>query len=658
MEEKLVEAAFTVGSPSERLTLFRELFPRIFANAVDGICLTSTDGHIYAANPAACRIFGRTEEEICRLGRDGVLDQSDPRLVAAVEERRRSGRSQSELMVVRPDGTLVPIEVTSAVLTEPGPSSPSVVFFRDISDRLRAQAALASERALLDRVLSSLLDGIVVMDLKARRVLRVNPAVERILGWPAGELVGRDTSVLYATREEWERMGRRALEAVGAQGYFSGEVELRRKDGTPVPVRHFTRPVSVGEEVVSVLVSVLHDLTEEKRAEAERARLQTALFQAQKLESLGVLTGGLAHDFNNLLLPILANAALLASELPAGDPAHEALDDIAASARRAAELVRQLLAYSGKSAGAFARIDLAAGVREAAELLHASVPKKVVLRLELPPGPLPVRGDAAQLGQAVLSLVLNAGEAMAERGGRVVVTAGAEACPEGHPALALAAPPLPPGRYAWIEVADDGPGMSEDVARRALDPFFTTKGLGRGLGLPAVSGIVRVHHGALELDTAPGRGTRVRAWIPAEQDAAAARSPAEGRSGKGLRALVVDDEPLVRHAVRRMLEGAGYEVTEASDGVEAVERFRERPAAFDVVLLDVSMPRMSGDETLLRLQEIRPGVGVVLSSGYADPHPVERFLGGPHVRFVAKPYDRRELLEALGTVRTGGRAER
>jgi PAS domain S-box-containing protein len=653
MVERVIDPALPAGAPHPRLAVFQELFPRIFANAVDGICLTSTDGRIHAANPAACRIFGRTEEEICRLGRDGVMDRSDPRLVAAVDERRRTGRSQSVLTVVRPDGTRVPIEITSTVLTEPGPSSPAVIFFRDVSERVRAEEALASERALLDRVISSLHDAILVVDARTRLIVRANPAVERILGWPAAELVGRDTSALYATGEEFERVGRLARESFAASGFFSGDMDLRRRDGTAVPVRFFTRPVSDAEGTVTIVVSVLHDLTEERRAEAERARLQAVLFQAQKLESLGVLAGGLAHDMNNLLAAMLGNASLAASALPGGDPARAALDDIAASARQAAELVRQLLAYSGRSTGALARVDLAAGVLETTQLLRASVPRKVALRIDLPAAPLPVAGDAAQLRQVVVNLVLNAGEALGDRAGRVAVTAGVESCGEGHPTLSLAEPPLPPGRYAWIEVADDGPGMAPEVARRALDPFFTTKGLGRGLGLAAVAGIVRVHRGALELDTAPGRGTRVRVWIPAApEEPARASTPAASRSGGGSKALVVEDEPLVRRAARRLLESAGYAVTEAADGVEAVELFRERAADFDVVLLDLCMPHMSGDETFAALRKIRPDVPVVLSSGYADAERFERLLAEPRVRFAPKPYDRAELLEALGAVRS------
>ena len=646
------------GPPRPELAFYQDLFPRIFANAVDGICLTTTDGRIHAANPAACRIFGRTEEEICRLGRDGLMNQADPRLTSAVEERRSAGRALAELTVIRPDGSQLPVEVTSAVLTEPGPASPAVVFIRDVSDRVRAIEALADERALLDRVFQGLQDAIAVVDARSRLVLRANPAVEKILGWRPEEIVGRDTSVLYATREEFERMGRMAAEAFAARGFFAGEVELRRRDGSPVPVHYSVRPLAGAGGAAAMMVVVLHDLTEERHAEAERARLQTVLFQAQKLEGLGVLTGGLAHDFNNLLVPILANATAISPRLPPGDPIREALEDIAASARQAAALMGQLLAYSGRSTGIFEHVDLVAELRGTAELLRASVPKKVAIDFDLPSVALPVLGDAAQLKQVLVNLVMNAGEAMGEAGGHVVVTAGTKVCREGHPALALAHPPLPPGEYVWVEVADGGPGMTEEVVARARDPFFTTKGLGRGLGLPAAHGILGAHRGVLDIDTAPGRGTRVRVWIPSDPDARPSKPAEQAPTFAGGRVLVVDDEPLVRRTARRLLEKAGYEVTEASDGAEAVERFRAAPAEFDVVLLDLSMPKMAGDETFVALRGVRDDVPIVLSSGYAAADEFERLLGQQRVRFASKPYDMRELVQAVNGARADSPAPR
>lgn len=621
------------------IATYQELFPRIFANAVVGICLTSTDGAIHAANPAACRIFGRTEEDICRLGRDRLLNLDDPRLPAAIGERLCTGRGEAELTIVRSDGTLATIAVTSWVIGDPGPASPSIVFFSDVSAHVRDREALTRERALLDRVFTSLEDGIGVSDAHSRVLLRVNPAIERILGWTAAELVGRDTAALYVTPDAFEQVGRRAREGLAARGFHSEEVDLRRKDGTAVPVRLSSRPVSGQDGTPVAVVTVLHDLREERR-------LRAALFQAQELESLGALAGGLGHDLNNLLVTVLAGASTASAALAPGDPGREPLDDIAAAARRAAELVRQLLAFAGRATGTLLPIDLAQAVRDTSGLLRASIPRKVDLVVDVPGTPLPVLGDAAQLRQVVMSLVQNAGEALADRGGRVVVTAGVDACEAGHPALALVHPPLSPGRYAWVQVADDGPGMPADVAARALDPFFSTKALGRGLGLAAAAGIVRVHRGVLEVTTTPGRGTRVRAWIPAraEERPAAAPRPAGGR------VLLVDDEPLVRRATRRLLESGGYEVVEAADGIDGLERFRERPEAFDVVLLDLSMPRMGGEEAFVALRAIRPGVPVVIASGYADGGP-DRLLSQPAVGFAAKPYDRGELLEALAVVR-------
>ncbi len=433
--------------------------------------------------------------------------------------------------------------------------------------------------------------------------------------------------------------------------------------------------------------------------------------EAQRLESLGLLAGGIAHDFNNLLVGILANAGYALGELPAGsDRVRGALDDLRASARQAADLTRQLLAYSGRGTFQVGPVHLDRVVEEMARLAGPSLPRGARVELDLDPAAPPVEGDAGQLGQLVVNLLTNAGDALGDRPGRIAVRLRAVALDGQELARFTAGEALPGGRYAELQVDDDGGGMDEATLRRIFEPFFSTRGTGRGLGLAAVLGILRGHRGAVRVESAPGGGTRFTVVLPVapveaagaadeggaeggEDPAAGGGAPARGAGGGDRRAaaapvpegtrpgrgppqaaggaapagdrgaplrdveedggrgppialLVADDEPVVRRAARRALERAGFEVVEAGDGAEALERFRAEPERFGCVLLDLTMPGMGGEEALARIREVRRAVPAVLTSGFneRDGAPI---VDGPPIRFLPKPFGPLDLVEAI-----------
>jgi signal transduction histidine kinase/CheY-like chemotaxis protein len=371
------------------------------------------------------------------------------------------------------------------------------------------------------------------------------------------------------------------------------------------------------------------------RHEAEaHARMEEQMLRAQKLESLGLLASGVAHDFNNLLTGILGNASM--ARASAEGRAREALDDAIAAAKRASMLTRQLLAYAGKAKSDVRALDLSANVGEIAQLLAASLPKRVQLRLELPRGAeAPVgliEADAAQLQQVVMNLVINAAEAIEEAGTVTVRTRG-----EGDRAI--------------LEVTDTGAGMDETTRARIFDPFFSTKGPGRGLGLSAIQGIVRAHGGSITIASQPGRGTTFTLSFPvtnrapsrprvADADADAKREAP--RSGRGA-VLVVDDEPWVRKAARRALEDAGFVVIEADSGRAALAAFERAKGDVVAVLLDVTMPDLSGGEALRELRARGATAPVILSSGLGDAEHEAQ----PGLSFLAKPYTSEELVTAV-----------
>jgi nitrogen-specific signal transduction histidine kinase/CheY-like chemotaxis protein len=393
------------------------------------------------------------------------------------------------------------------------------------------------------------------------------------------------------------------------------------------------------------------DVTELLHGEEERRHLQAQILHSQKLESLGVLAGGIAHDFNNLLVGILGNTSLARMKLGADSPASKHLAAVETTARRAADLVRQMLAYSGKAEFVVERLDLNAAIREMTQLLHISISKRARLELELSPEPVVVEGDATQVRQILMNLITNASEAIGERIGLLSVTTGVMTADRAYLAETCLGADLPEGRYAYFEVADTGCGIAEEDKTRIFDPFFSTKSSGRGLGMAAVSGILRGHAGTLRLQSVPGAGTTIRVLLPLcrrparAADAAAEEEALDGQASGSV--LVVDDEDVIRMVARRTLEQAGFDVLAARDGVEALEIYRRHAESIVGVVLDIAMPRLDGIETLYELRLERPDLKVLLSSGYTEQDVVPAFTSRRFSRYLKKPYKPVDLVREL-----------
>ncbi|HJV91737.1 MAG TPA: PAS domain S-box protein [Holophagaceae bacterium] len=397
-------------------------------------------------------------------------------------------------------------------------------------------------------------------------------------------------------------------------------------------------PDYLGEKAILV---ALTDIT-------DRAREEESQRQAQKLESLGLLAGGIAHDFNNLLTSLLGNLGLAQLHLPDQSTAAPYLSDMETVIQRAADLARQMLAYSGRGKFRQEPVDINHLVREMTHLLSVGIPKRIQLNLDLDPGLPRVQGDPVQLQQVVMNLVTNASEAIGDQNGSIRIrTERRRLDAQGRAHFAVGRS-LPDGDYLCIEVEDSGAGMSPEVLARIFDPFFTTKATGRGLGMSALMGILTGHKAGLSIETALAKGTRFRVWFsPLEDDAGhgtAASASAPTTSYRG-RVLVVDDEASVRASAGALLRHLGFEVEEAADGQVAVERLAELDGSCDLVLLDLTMPRMDGREALGHLRARWPWVPVILSSGYSEQAGTLD-LGGPGA-YLPKPYRVADLKEAL-----------
>jgi signal transduction histidine kinase/CheY-like chemotaxis protein len=424
-------------------------------------------------------------------------------------------------------------------------------------------------------------------------------------------------------------------------------VRLMEMLGESANVTILERPIRV-----NMLISVVRSALRGRRRQyemrhylSERTRIEADLRQTQKLESIGVLAGGVAHDFNNLLVGILGNASLALDILPAESPAKPMLQDVVLAGQRAADLTRQLLAYSGKGKFIVRPLNLSDLVREISGLIQPSIPKMVRLRLDLDRDLPAVTADSSQLQQLIMNLVINGAEAIGDRPGAVTVTTRLREVTEESVPHAIPPTNVQPGRYVCLEVKDSGAGMDEHTMSKIFDPFFTTKFTGRGLGLAAALGIVRGHHGGMEVDSAPGQGATFRVYLPTLDGADGQRHDAtrgENLSGTGV-ILFVDDEEIVRNVARTALERYGYKVLLAENGLEGVEMFRRVPDEISLVIMDVTMPVMSGEEALEELQKIQPYVKIILSSGYNEAEATRRFADKGLAGFIQKPYTAIEL---------------
>jgi PAS domain S-box-containing protein len=489
----------------------------------------------------------------------------------------------------------------------------------------------------------------------------LNPAWTEITGFSVAETLGRPWAAFVHTDDHPQAyvllsqlLGRARTEA-------HGEIRLSTRAGAIRWIEFFARITFGHDDQVLGISGMLIDITGRKAADAERKALEHKLLETQKLESLGVLAGGIAHDFNNLLMAILGNAELAMLDLPLQSPAHTWLARIELAARRAAELTSQMLAYAGKGRMVIEQFGLNVLVEEITALLDVSIPKTTTLRYLLAAQLPLIAGDATQIRQVIMNLVINAAEAVGAAPSTIAIATGVRHVDRRYFASTRLAPDLPAGEYVFLEVVDNGSGMSAETLAKIFDPFFTTKFTGRGLGLAAVLGIVRGHGGALKVTSALGQGTTFTILFPAvladhaaaepqERVDISASPPAAPADVPALLLLVIDDEESVRSVAARILERFGFSVITAADGRAGVDLFRDHADTIAVVLLDLTMPQLDGEQTLRAIRAIRPDARVVIMSGYDPQSLTERFAGLGPAGFLQKPFHPTALQKTINQV--------
>ena len=541
----------------------------------------------------------------------------------------------------------------------------------DMTEQKALELELRDSRDFFSQVIANAEEGIVVVDRELRYLMR-NHFMEELTGIPTEGMLG--TSVLERSVPQLDELIRYIETALAGNMVRSQDIKVLVRPGMPeIWVQTMYSPLRDGAGAVTGVIMIVHDVTARRESEREQRQVAARLLESQKLESLGVLAGGIAHDFNNLLVGVLGNAGLMLADPSLGEPQRERLREIELAARRASDLTRQMLTYAGRGRAAVIPLDLSELVHETIDLVRAAIPRAVLLELGLETGLPSVTADRSQLQQVAMNLVINAGEAVTTFGGEVSVrTLAVELDERAAEEAGSAGGELAAGTYVVLEVSDTGPGMDAETIARAFEPFFSTKGTGRGLGLSSVLGIVRGHRGALRVESVPGVGTTFRVLLPASPagtvvpvtwrgdvpvgdsaraESRVASSPVASSpvAAPVLREiLLVEDEAAVARTVRRMLEAAGFVVTLAEDGQQALDVLEVRqPGEFAAVVLDLAMPRVGGREVYLRLRETDSYLPVLVTSGYADGEDGVPEPDDLRAEFLAKPYTPMALTAAL-----------
>jgi PAS domain S-box-containing protein len=631
------------GAPAEAL------LAAIVTSSEDAVISKTLEGVVTSWNDAAVRLFGYTAAEM--IGQPITRLIPDDRLAeeAGILSRLARGEITKSFHTVRRrrDGSLVDVSVTISPIRDPaGRIVGASKIARDLSDRRQQQARNAELVDRLDRIYRNVPGVIYQFELRpdgtscmpflseaARQIFEIAPDAAR-----------DDATIIFNKihPEDLPALHAGIAESARTLQPHHHEFRLRRANGTLAWLRGSSMPER-GADGTIVWHGFISDITESRRIEHK-------LVESAKLESLGVLAGGIAHDFNNLLTGILGNASLARLELPPTSLGQPMLDQIETAARRAADLCKQMLAYSGQGRFVVQPIDLNKLIEDTTHLLQISIAKNCVLRFNLATGIPVVKADATQLRQVIMNLVINASEAIGSRSGVLALATGVARVDEEYLRGFRPDASPPPGDYVFVEVSDNGCGMDTATLGKIFDPFFTTKFTGRGLGLAAVLGIVRGHKGGLKVYSEPGKGTTFKLFFPVAtgkaQDSTSPFPIPAGFRGSGT-VLIADDEETVRTVAARMLERLGFAVVLAADGREAVEKFRAEPDRYSFVLLDLTMPRLDGEETFRQMRQIRPGVRVILTSGFNQQEAVMRFTGKGLAGFIQKPFELTKLTQVV-----------
>ena len=618
-----------------------ERFRTSFDGDSIGRTLTGIDGSFLRINPRFSEMLGYSAEEMVSLTFTDITHPDDLAASREVVRCLLAGEQdvyRLEKRYLRKDGTPLWTEMTTTLLRdEQGKPQHFITGVLDISERKMAGEALRESEANHKLVLGVMQESLSVIDIDGNFLLANNTAARNLTGGLPEDLIGKNIRQLIPEEQSSK------LLASYRQAFDTGlsvmqEVQVSLPQGD----RWFyntLQPMEYGQRKIKAVLSISLDITLRKQAEAERNALQAQLQQAQKMEAIGILAGGIAHDFNNILGAILGYAELVREDSPDGSPAAHDLDQIIRAGTRARDLVKQILAFSRQAETEKIPLQPAFIVKEAMKLLRSSLPATITINQEIDPETLPVLADPTQLHQLTMNLCTNAFHAMEAVGGTLTVCLSNVRllCPQQDGASGMAM-----ADFVRLSIKDTGAGIAPEIRDRIFDPFFTTKevGKGTGMGLSIVHGIVTSCGGTITCDSRPGEGTTFQITLPActeilppvEQADGAAKIP----SGTE-RILLIDDEEILLEMAQTMLQRLGYQVTVRSSSLEALTSFQNQPDAYDLVITDQTMPGMTGIDLARRMLQIRPGLPIILCTGFSNLISEEKVMAAGIKGYALKP---------------------
>ena len=610
------------------------------------VTIDAETGVLTSVNDFAEEVLGYRKEEL--LKGNSFLEFLHPddreRVASAFGEQLQKGKGPSipPFRISKKDGNLIYVEERGIILRDDeGKPSSYLSVMRDITERMEADEALRASEEKYRLHFENVNDVVLSVD-RGFRITSISPSVETILGYKPEELIGQTIAELkIIAPESRERISQGIGEVFSGAHVEMLEYEFLKKDGSKRLGELNVAPRRKGGEVVE-LICVARDITEQKE-------LQQQLFQSQKMESIGTLAGGIAHDFNNILGGILGYASLMKAKMTKGHSFYNYVDTIETGSMRAAQLTDQLLAFARGGKYDIRPVDLNKIIDETLKIINRTFDKSIEVEMQLHDQLPTVEADAGQIQQVIMNLCINAGDAM-PGGGKLTIQTEIETLDNGYVKTHMGAKA---GEHAVLSVTDTGIGMDSKTSQRIFEPFFSTKGEGKGtgLGLAMVYGVVKNHGGYVDVYSEPGLGTTFKIYLPLSgKPESEASSEAEHELDGNELVLVVDDEEPIRALAKEMLESYGYRVILAEDGERGIEMFEENSGEIGLVILDMVMPNMGGRETFLKMKKINPKVKALLSTGYSQSGKAQEILDNGVLGFIQKPYQLRALLSKVRSV--------
>lgn len=636
----------------EGLRKSEEKYRGIFQNAIEGLFQSTFEGRFFSSNPALACILGYDSPEELIASITDIKQQlyvvPGERDVLVKTILKNDTTFGFEVQIYRKDKTKIWVSISARIVRD-DTGNPAYIegFISDITGRKHAEEALAESRNYLDEIINSVADPMCVKDREHRWVL-VNNAFCSFLGHSREALLGKSEYDFFPKSEAdvfWE---------MDELVFNIGKENINEESFTDAQgVQHtiLTKKTLYSDKKgKKFIVAIMRDITEQRRAEEEKKRLETRLSQAQKMEAIGTLAGGIAHDFNNILSAIIGFSELVfedISECGNEESARENIREVLKASERAKQLVRQILTFSRMTETKFLPISLRSIIKESMKMLRAVIPSTIEIKLETDvPGM--IMSDPTQINQILMNLCTNAVHAMGETGGILKIKLEEIFLAEDKPIDSLE---LSPGSYLKLTISDTGHGIPPEILERIFEPYFTTKeqGRGTGLGLSVIHGIIKSHNGTITCHSLPQKGTTFEIYFP-KLDAGQEKEESDGKKSLPMgkeRILFIDDEPILANLAVRMLKNIGYSVVPESNSKEALEIFRKNPENFDVVITDMTMPGITGDRLAKEIIAIRNDIPVILCTGYNE-HISEKKAKEIGIKeFILKPLSIRTLAESI-----------